>query len=67
MSGVTFKLASDEVSHDDASCAAVDDHEVHHLATRIHLHRPLLYLLAEGAVGAEEKLLTGLTARVERA
>ena len=46
---------------------AVDDDQVEHLGARVHLHGARVDLPLERLVGAEQQLLAGLAARVERA
>ena len=47
--------------------AAVLDDEVEHLGTRVQLHAVAVHGPHERLVGAEQQLLAGLAARVERA
>ena len=63
--GVTLKLACDEVAHDDTTGAAVNHHDVKHLATVVALDGALLDLTVQRGVCAEQKLLAGLTLGVE--
>src|SRR5690606_21056100 len=55
------------VARHDAARHAVDDDEVEHLVTRVHLHLARGDLSHERLVGAEQELLAGLSACVERA
>ena len=64
---VALDLPGDQVADDDAARAAVDDDEVEHLAAREDPHRARLHLPHQRLVGAEQQLLAGLAARVERA
>ncbi len=64
--GVGPHLARDHVAHHDASRPAVVDDEVQHLGAREHLDGLRLDLTRERLIGAEEKLLAGLAAGVER-
>ena len=66
MRGVALQPSGDKVSCDDASCPSVDNHEVHHLAAGMQLHCATCYLAAQGAVGAEQQLLSGLAFGIER-
>ena len=67
---VAFELAADEVADDDAAGAVhavfvFDEDEVHHLTAFVETDAAASDFAAEGAVGTEEELLTGLTAGVE--
>ena len=62
---VTLDRPGDEVACDDAFAVTIDDHDVEHLAAGLELDRAGLHLAHEGLVRAEQKLLTGLSARVE--
>ena len=62
-----LELAGDQVAHDDAARLAVDDDQVEHLAAREQRHRAGVDLAHQRLVGAEQQLLAGLAARVERA
>ena len=64
---VHLHLAGDEVAHDDAASAPIDDDEVEHLAAGVHLDVAQRDLTRQAAVGAQEQLLAGLTAGVEGA
>ena len=66
MTRVSFDLAGDQVADDDAARLAVHEHEVEHLAARETLHRALVDLPHHRLVGAEQQLLSGLAAGVER-
>src|SRR5690348_12210886 len=57
----------DHVSRHDATGTAVHDEEIQHLGTRIHRHTALRDLLLQRLVCAEQELLAGLAAGVERA
>src|ERR1017187_5551004 len=59
--------ARDHVAGHDAARAAVDEDDLEHLVARIHLHVAEADLAFERLMGAEEKLLPRLAARVERA
>ena len=65
--GPGFDGARDEVARDDALGLAVDEDEVEHLVAGVHLHRAEADLAGERGVGADEQLLAGLAAGVERA
>ncbi len=56
-----------KISHDDALGVAVDHDEIEHFAMGEKLHGSRGHQARKGGVGAEEKLLAGLAARVERA
>ncbi len=59
--------AGDEVPGDDPAGAPVLRHEVEHLGAGVQLDVAEVHLASERLVGAEQQLLAGLTARVERA
>ena len=65
--GVRLDRAGHQVARDDAARAAVHDDEVEHLGAREHRDAALRDLLRERLVRAEQQLLAGLAARVERA
>ena len=60
-------LAGDQVAHDDAAGPAVDDDQVEHLVPGVHLDVAGRDLPFQRLVRAEQQLLTGLAAGVERA
>lgn len=64
---VAFDGAGGQVSGDDAAGFAVDDDQVEHFLAGVHLDVAVVDLAHEGAVCAEEKLLSGLAAGVEGA
>ncbi len=64
---VRFDLAGHQVARDDAARVAVDHDQVEHLRAREHLHRAGADLPFERLVSAQQQLLPGLPARVERA
>ena len=64
---IPLDLARREIAGDDAARLAVDDDEVEHLAAGEQAHRSLVHLPHQRLVGAEQQLLPGLSARVERA
>ncbi len=66
MGGVRLELAVQEVAGDDAAGPPIDGHQVKHFPTGEHLHPSQRDLAHEDAVGAEEELLAGLAAAVER-
>ena len=63
--GVRGDRAGDEIAGDDAFGLAVDEHDVEHLVARKHLHASECDLALQRLERAEEKLLSGLAARVE--
>ena len=65
--GMALDRAGHQVARDDAARLAIDDHQVQHLAARVHLHAAGGLLLFERLVSAQQQLLPGLAARVERA
>ena len=65
--GIALEVAGDEVADDDAAGAAVDHHELHHLAALVQAHRAAGNLAGEGAVGTQQQLLARLAAGIEGA
>lgn len=63
---VRVDLAGDQVARDDATGLAVDDDQVEHLGTGVQLDVARGDLPGQRLVGAEEELLPGLAAGVER-
>ena len=63
---VAFELPGGEVAAHDAARLAVDDDEVQHLAAGEHPDFLRVHLPHQRLVGAEQQLLPGLSARVER-
>src|SRR6266545_2162916 len=63
---VPFQGAGDQVTAHDATRLAVDDDQVEHLAVREHRDGALVDLPHHRLIGAEQQLLSGLAARVER-
>ena len=64
---VGLHLAGDQVAHDDAAGAAVDDDQLEHLVAGVGLHGAGGHLALECLVGADQQLLAGLAAGVEGA
>ena len=64
---IELHLAGDEVPGDDADRAPVLDDEVEHLGASIQLDVAEVHLAGERLVRAEQQLLAGLAAGVERA
>ena len=62
---VGLQLPGDQVAHDDAAGAAVDDDQLDHLVAGVGPHRAGGHLALEGLVGADQQLLAGLAAGVE--
>src|SRR5665213_1832563 len=60
-------LARDQVAYNDSTRPSIDHHQIKHLGARIHRNEPLGNLLLECLIRAEEQLLAGLSASVERA
>ncbi len=65
-----LNAAGNEVAGDDTTCTLLavlicDEDDVEHLVTGVHLDLAFTDLAAEGAIGAEQQLLTGLTFCVE--
>ena len=65
--GVRLELAGDQVAGDDPAGSAVDQDDVEQLVAGVHACAPLVDLVLEGGVGAEQELLAGLAAAVEGA
>ncbi|MCL4101980.1 hypothetical protein MMG03_001566 [Fibrobacter succinogenes] len=65
VANVAFKFASHQVTNDNTASLAIDNHEVHHFATRKESYLACCNLAHESLVCTEEELLTGLTASVE--
>ncbi len=64
---VGLDLAGDHVANDDPAGPAVDDDQLHHLVPRVAPDGAGGHLALERLVGADEQLLPGLAAGVERA
>ena len=64
---VRGNFAGDEIADDDSPGRAVHDHQVEHFGAGKHADIAQADLAAQGLVGAEQKLLAGLAARVKRA
>ena len=64
---VGLDLAGDQIASDDPARPAVDDDEVEHLGAREHGDAARAHLPHQRLVGAEEQLLAGLPAGIERA
>src|SRR5680860_1403200 len=62
-----FNVASHHVADDDATRLAVDDDEFEHFMPCVHLNRAYGNLSYKCLIGAQQQLLAGLAARVERA
>ena len=67
MGGVRAELAGEQVADDDAGAAAVDDDDVDELDAVAQLDVAEADLAGQLLVGAEQQLLAGLAAGVERA
>ena len=65
MRGEALDLTRDEVTSNDTTSTAVDDDDIEHLVTGVHLHRALTDLTAQSRVSTEEELLPRLTTSVE--
>ena len=66
VSGVGLNGSRNEIARDDPFRLSVDNDEVEHLVAIEHLHAPERDLPLQCLEGAQEKLLSGLPARVER-
>ena len=67
MCGVRLDLAGEQVADDDAGAATVDDHGVDELDAVVQRDAAEPDLAGQLLVGAEQQLLAGLAAGVERA
>ncbi len=65
MGSEPFKLSGNKVSGYDTLCLSVDDDEVKHLVARITLYGTCCNFLVQRSVGTEQKLLAGLSPRIE--
>ena len=63
---VLVDLSRDQIARDDPLGMTIDNHQVEHLGLRIYLHGAVGDLTTERLITAEQKLLTGLAARVKR-
>ena len=64
---VPFNSSRAQAPSHDSLGVSVDNHEVEHFRLGKHLHRAGRDLTAKRLITAEQKLLTGLSARVESA
>ncbi len=60
-----INLSRAQVAGDDSLGVSIDDHQVEHLRLRKHPHGARGDLTAERLITTEQKLLTGLSARVK--
>src|SRR5439155_24452857 len=67
VAGVGGYFAADQIPHHDAFGVTADQDQVEHLSAWKHCHRAEADLPAKRLVSAEQELLAGLSARVERA
>src|SRR6266446_10068323 len=58
-------LTSQQISSDDSFGVSIDENDVEHFGLGKHLHRADGDLAAESLITAEQKLLSGLSARVK--
>src|SRR3954470_21273810 len=63
--GMSLYLSGDEIARDDPFGVSIHEHDIEHLGLWKHLHRPGGDLPREGLVGAEKKLLAGLSPRIK--
>ena len=63
--GIAFKLAGNEVTHDNTACTAVDHNDVEHLTAVVALHGAFLNLAVKRRVCAKQELLAGLALGIE--
>ncbi len=66
MGGITLQLTGNEVAHDHTACAAVDHHDVKHLAAVIALNSTFFNLAVQRCICTQQQLLAGLTFGIER-
>ena len=66
VAGVRLDLAGDHVAGDDAPRRVIHLDQLEHLVARVHRHRARPDLTFERLVHADEQLLAGLAASVER-
>src|ERR1700722_8697918 len=64
---VSFNRAGQKIARNHAASFAVDDHEIEHLAARVHLDAARSDLLFERLIRAQEQLLPCLPARIKGA
>jgi hypothetical protein len=64
---VAGDLPSDQVPGDDPAGLVVNDDQIEHLGARVHLDLARRDLPGQRLVGAEQQLLTGLSAGIEGA
>src|SRR5262249_61243551 len=64
---VAFDFSRNQISSDDAAGLAFDDNEIEHFRPRKHRYFPVSDLTEKRLIGAKQKLLAGLAARVKRA
>src|SRR5262245_28236397 len=60
-----FDLSVNQITCDYSPGLPVDNHQVEHLGSRKHFDRPIMNLAAQCLIGAQQQLLSRLTARVE--
>src|SRR3954468_2226176 len=63
--GVSLYLSGDEIASDYSFGVSVHEHDIEHLRLWKHLHRASGDLPRKGLVGAEKKLLAGLSPRIK--
>src|SRR5262245_54363423 len=61
---MSLDLSINQIASDYSLGVSVDDHQVEHLSPRIHFDRPVMNLTAQCLIGAQQYLLSRLTARV---
>src|SRR5580658_8138318 len=65
VAGVAIDSARYQVPRYNATCSAIDDHDIEQLVTDVHRHGAGRHLLFQGLISAQQQLLSGLTASVE--
>src|SRR5438094_6216167 len=63
--GVSFNFSRTQATSNNSFRVSLDNYEIEHLRLRKHLDRAGRDLSAKRLITAEQKLLTGLSARVE--
>ena len=61
MTKPAFKFACLQVSCDNSPCLAINQDNVHHFLSFVHLDSAVLDLFAQSRVSTEQKLLSGLS------
>ena len=67
MSSVRLQFACEQIAYHDASATTIDNNGVDKFGAVVEVDSAEADLTSELLIGAEQQLLTGLTARIERA